>query len=400
MKNYLEQQYLEDNLFVEENYLEINYVPDEILHRDQELLILSKIFIKIIENPFKISRKILIQGPIGVGKTLITKVFGKMILQSAKKRELNVKYIHINCRKQKSSYKILREILNTLGLNIPKRGYSSQELVSTLQKFLKKERTYLILTLDELNYLLKSEFDLIYTLSRLNDADLDQNSFLSLISIVRDFTLLKNLDNSTLSTLQENVLKFKKYTSQQLFEILEQRIKKAVKQGVFDCDLIEYTSNICSDSGDVRRALNIARNSVKIAEYKNKNEVELEDIQDAIKTIIPSLQNDVIYTLKKHELILLKALIEIIRTSDKIRVNIIEIKQKYFDICNSMKEVPRKNTRIWSYLQSLTNSNITQIFVKSKGQRGRTSFYSIKNIPLELLEEKVNERLKKREKEL
>ncbi len=396
MKNYLEQQYLKENLFIDEKYLEIDYIPDNIMHREQELLILSKIFIKIIENPFEISRKILIQGPIGVGKTLITKTFGNMILQSARKRNLNIEYIHINCRKQKSCYRVLHCILQKLGLELPKRGYSSQELSNTLKNYLIKEKIYLLLILDELNYLLKSDFDLIYSLSRFNDANFRKKSNLSLISIIRNFSLLKNLDNSTLSTLQENVINFKKYRKKQLFDILKQRITLSVKSGVFKDDLTEYISDICSDSGDVRKALNISRNSIKIAEYKGKKEVELEDVQNAVKNVIPSLQNDAILMLNTHQLLLLKSIISKSQEMNKKEININYIKKKYSKLCKKYRKKPRKNTQIWHFLKSLNNCKIISLNVKAKGQKGRTSYYSINKIPMDILDKKVKELLKNR----
>ena len=96
--NYLEDQYCRNSLFLREEYFEVNYLPDHIIHRDQELIMLSKIFIKLIENPFRISRKVMIHGDVGIGKTAIARTFGKMLLLSAKKRSIKLEDVHINCR--------------------------------------------------------------------------------------------------------------------------------------------------------------------------------------------------------------------------------------------------------------------------------------------------------------
>lgn len=160
--NYLEEQYSKKTLFINEELLEINFIPEKVLHREQELILLSKIFVKLLDNPFSISRKVMIYGDIGLGKTLIAQTFGKMLLLSAKKRNLNINYVHINCRKEKTSYKILYQILTNLGCPVPQRGYSPQELISILQSFIEEKNIYLLLVLDELNYLDNKNFDLIY----------------------------------------------------------------------------------------------------------------------------------------------------------------------------------------------------------------------------------------------
>ena len=133
---FLEKQYLSNSLFTKEEFLEVNYLPNNILHRDQELIMLSKIFIRIIEKPFIISRKVLIQGAIGIGKTLITKKFGEMLTTSAKKRKIDIKYIHINCRIEKTNFKVVHKILKNLNFSVPKRGFSPQELITILYDYL------------------------------------------------------------------------------------------------------------------------------------------------------------------------------------------------------------------------------------------------------------------------
>ena len=193
-QNYLEQQFFSKKLFLHEEYLDINYLPGEMLHRESELILLSKIFIKLIENPFLVSRKVLILGEIGIGKTAITKSFGKMLLVSANKRNLNTKYVHINCRREKTNFKILYQILKELGYPVPSRGFSPADLMTFLQDYLKANNFYLFLILDELNYLENSKFDLIYSLTRWKETDFSKKCYISLITIVRDITLLRNLD--------------------------------------------------------------------------------------------------------------------------------------------------------------------------------------------------------------
>ena len=391
--NYLEQQFLSKKLFLHEEYLEINYLPVELIHREEELIILSKIFIKLIENPFLISRKVLILGEIGIGKTAITKSFGKMLLISAHKRNINIKYVHINCRREKTNFKIMYQILKVLGYPVPARGFSPADLITILQDFLKQNNIYLFLILDELNYLDNSDFNLIYSLTRWNEENFDKYCNLSFITIVRDITSLRNLDDATISSLQGNILSLKKYSLEQMIDILNRRKEIAIKKGVFSQDLIHYIAEKLVNSGDLRKSLNVIRNSVKIAEMKDHNKVSVEDVQDAMKNLIPSLEDDIIDCLNKHQNFILLALSSALVEQDDLKVSINIIRDKYEDICEKYHVIPRKTTQIWQNLQILKNYDLIRIDNISKNMKGRKSFFSLDKIPLNLLKMKLEQKM-------
>ena len=86
--------------------------------------------------------------------------------------------------------------------------------------------------LDELNYLIKKDKDVIYSLTRLNDDSFNVPQRLSIIGIVRDISCINNLDASTLSTLQRNIINFDVYTKQQIFDILKFRAELSLKKNV------------------------------------------------------------------------------------------------------------------------------------------------------------------------
>jgi len=391
--NYLEQQFFSKKLFLHEEYLEINYLPDELIHREEELIILSKIFIKLIETPFLISRKVLILGEIGIGKTAITKSFGKMLLISAQKRNIDIRYVHINCRREKTNFKIVYQILKELGYPVPARGFSPADLITFLQDFLKKNNIYLFLILDELNYLDNSDFNLIYSLTRWNEANFSTFCNLSFITIVRDITSLRNLDEATISSLQGNILSLNKYSLEQMIDILNRRTEIAVKKGVISQDLIHYIAENLVNSGDVRKALNVIRNSVKIAELKDHNKVEVEDVQGAMKNLIPSLEDDIINCLTKHQSFILLALSSALVDQDDLKIPINSIRDKYEKICEKYNIIPRKTTQIWQNLQILKNYDLITIDNISKNMKGRKSFFSLNKIPLNLLKMKLERKL-------
>jgi cell division control protein 6 len=393
MINYLEEQFLSKNLFLNEEFFDVNYLPDKLLHRDQELLMLSKIFIKIIEVPFVFSKKVLIQGEVGIGKTAIARMFSKMLILSAEKRKINLRYIHINCRLEKTAYKIICQILTVLDIFFPKRGFSPQELLVFLKDYLIQANIYLVLILDELNFLDISSFNLIYALTRLNDCEENGEKHISLIMIVKDITYLRNLDESTISTLQDSILTLKKYTKNQIVSILEDRVNSGLKKGIMSNELISYISEEIHGTGDIRKGLNIIHNAVKIAESNDQNQVSLQNVISSLKNTFPSLHNDLISTLNLHQLFLLSSICKALQEKKTNYISLFNVKNHYNQICQESGEKPRKTTQIWLYLQNLKKIDLIKIQVLSKNVRGRSSKIGLKSIPLNILFEELKNNL-------
>jgi len=301
--NYLEMQFTKPNLFRDERVFEISYVPAKINHRNPELFLLSKIFIRLIENPYEVSKKVLIEGPIGIGKSLVSQKFKSMLEESVQKRNLNVKCVVINCREEKTSYKAMRSILSKLNQNVPERGLSPEELFGRFKEYVKSSDTYVLLIMDELDHLIQQNFELIYSLTRFNDSDFSEKQYISIIGIVRDVALLKNLDNSTLSSLQGNIISLKKYNETQIKEILNDRVEMGFKLGVISDEMINVIVENIKDTGDIRTGINILKNAGKICEYHEGKEININHIREAMKNIIPNVQEDFICTLEYNELI-------------------------------------------------------------------------------------------------
>ena len=93
-------------------------------------------------------------------------------------------------------------------------------------------KLHLLIVLDELNYLIENDRDLIYSLTRLNDDMLNSPQRVSIIGIVRDISCINNLDRSTLSTLQRNIIKFNNYSKEQIGDILRYRAEIGLKEGI------------------------------------------------------------------------------------------------------------------------------------------------------------------------
>ena len=80
---YFEEFLKKPSLFQDESKLEMNFVPNKLPHRDKELSLLSQLFLTLITDPNSISRKILITGKTGIGKTVTIKYFGEILKKAS-----------------------------------------------------------------------------------------------------------------------------------------------------------------------------------------------------------------------------------------------------------------------------------------------------------------------------
>ncbi len=389
--NLIEEQLEKGVIFKDESKLDVNYIPDQLKHRDMELKMLSAHFFVLIQMPFKVSRKMIITGEVGLGKTVTSKFFGNQLTESAQKRQIKLKCIHINCRICKTSYSVIYNILTSLVPNTPKRGFSTQDLVESVYQFLQKNKIYLFLILDEINYLTEKDPEIVYALTRLTENEYNREQYLSLLGIVRDLTCIQKLDSSTYSSLQRNVLCFKKYTTEQIYDILNDRVSMSFRDGCVSEEILQLISNIVKKSGDIRYGLDLLLGAGKYAELNSLQNISPECVRYANNKIIPTMSKETIHNLPKHHIILLLAIIRGLRRKNRAFVSTSELIGEYQNYCNEIDLDNRKNTQIWEYLKNLQENGILNIITTGKNARGRKNLIYISDAPLDLLEEYILE---------
>jgi len=379
------------SIFKDERKLDINFIPKKLPHRNKELSLLSQLFLTLLTNPNEISRKILITGKTGIGKTVTVKNFGEMLIKAAKKREISIKYIHINCRKERTSYKVLIKILRSINTNFPKRGYSPQDLLEIINDFLNIHNIHILVVLDELNYLINNDNDLIYSLTRLNDDSFNLPQRFSIIGIVRDISCINNLDNSTLSTLQRNIIKFENYTNEQIFDIFKYRAEISLKRNAVSDELIEMISDLVSIKGDIRYGLNLLWKACKIAENKNLQSITSECIRLATEDMVPFSTLDVLKDMTSQKLIFLLAIINQIKNNKNNKVTFLEILKSYLILCENTELKPRSYSQLWNYLQEYKKEKFIFVKLESKSIKGRKALIEVPDIPIVKFENIIRE---------
>jgi len=393
--NIIEEELAKSTIFKDESKLFPEYVPPTLPCRENQLRKLASIFKILVKYPGKAAPKALVLGKTGTGKTVTTKFFGSMLCEAAQKRGVKLHYVHINCRKYRTPFTVLRKITSML-IDVPERGFSDEELLAKLQDALCGREDVLLVALDEADYFIRSGGgELIYKLTRLMDEVTYGRQALSLILIAKDDTPLLLLDDSVRGGFQRNLIYMPPYTSEELKTILRNRVEEAFHENVVSDEIIEMIAQASSKWGDARYAIELLYLAGKNAECEGACMVLPEHVRKAIATTHPEVRAEELAFLDKHQMLLLLAIARELNRTEKVYLTTGEAEQAYTCICEEYGETPRKHTQLWKYLRELHNMGLITIRISGKNQRGKTSLISIDNAPTTVMIKVLENELKK-----
>lgn len=380
-------------IFRDESKLDVDYVPRSLPHREDQIKLLREYFKPFIANPGSIFVKVILLGDVGTGKTVVAKKFG-LSVNGLKTKGTLIKFSYVNCHAHRSFFSILQKIGRDLGLSVPRRGYSREELLYMIWNHLKGANEYLIVAIDEADFLAKGgESDALYNLSRLTEVVGDVVHRIGVIFIFRELELA--LDRSIWSTLQHNLIRFYPYTCQQLVEILWLRITEegAIYENAVSDEVIDMIGELVGHDkggrGDARLAIELLHRAGKYAEGEGREEILPEDVRRAYSDIIP-LPKDSLVNLRLEEKLLLLALTRLLQRKkfvSKIPIGLLEM--EYQEVCEEYGIPPKRHTTVWEYVRRLSGMGVIAAERSGRGQRGRTTLVGLSVIPLQTLEKEL-----------
>ncbi len=377
----------ESYLFKDESRLFPEYVPDYLPHREEQLKKLNVYFKGLLDPEAFAFYRAICYGPTGTGKTALTKFFGKLISEESAKRGVNLKFVHINCHIERTRFMIVTKIAESLIPGIPKRGFSPKQYLTWIMDFLEEENSKLLLCLDEADYAMRNDPEIFYDISRIPEMGISKVR-INLIVILRDFSSLHYLSDSTISTLQKNLVYFEPYRYNEIKEILKERIKEAFLPNVVGEEIIKEialkTGIDKGGKGDARFALELLWRAAKIAEMEESRRIYPEHLRKAMSEVHPGLSTELLDSLLAEERILLLSLSRALKEENSIRASITDVREHYLVLCETLGRKPKKYTQFWEYLRSLKNKGLIDIRVLNEN-RGRRSYISL-NIPVNVLE--------------
>ncbi len=379
------------------------FLPDKLPHRENQLRDLVASFKHLVTSPGSFSQKVLLVGSVGTGKTATARIFGRDFVRIARQRHINLRYVHVNCHRNRMLYNVVLEMARQLEVPLPQRGLSVQEMYTAILSYLDETNVYAIVTLDEFDYFASiAGSDAVYFLVRTYDEYPDMIKRLNFIFITRSTASLSLLDSATESYLLKHIIKFDPYTSKELYDILKYRASQAFYEGVVEDDVLKYIAEIegvdKGGRGNARFALELLMLAGEAAEKEGSLKVTVEHVRKAFSVISPdvAMVSEAIYYLPLHELILLWAIIRLLKNNPQPYVRMGDVEKEYIMLCEMLNEEPRRHTQVYEYVMNLKRASIIDTRISGKGYRGRTTLLSIRYGPLDALERLVVDLINKR----
>ena len=380
------------SIFKDESKLDMSYVPRDLPNREKQLKKLKNHFSGTLSQG--ISRHVLLYGDIGTGKTVTAKRFCQMISADAKKSGKEIKWARVNCMDHLSPNTILSAVFEELNIRIPERGFSDEEMLDNLRRYLKSRSAHLILILDDVDaHFKKYGCRFIYSLTRFNEGfKLKGYEGLSLILISHD-NLLERFNPATISSFGHTKIEFNRYTCEELIEIVKQRVNLAFYSGKVNDESIKLIADIASVWGDARFAIELLWKAGKTAEENDDPEVTPEHVRAAKADTYSVITESKLKYLGKHEKLVLLAIARKLRRTGKAYLRTGEAFDVYKVVCEEHGENPRKERQFLDYLKRLHGYGFIDLKISGAGERGRSHLISLPDIPAYVVEEKISSQL-------
>jgi archaeal cell division control protein 6 len=348
----------ESAIFRDRSKLSPRYVPEELPHRQAQVQQMVHVFSDAARDPDKFPLTVLqVVGAAGIGKTSTVLRSSKTLEEQFAKSRLTLKTAYINLKLQGGNkFAIYRFLLERIAPELPAQGLSAEEMLRYLLRYMRENKQYALIVMDEIDYLIKTSKDtgIIYDLTRLNEFEPDKPcNVKGVIFIARSTEFYGKLDSAELSTLGLFPMEFHSYNIQQVSDILESRAGQAFSPKAIGSDVIDKVSEITTSAevnGDVRYALDLLLYAGNFAESHGTGRVTLDHVRKVHGQMHPSITNEELDQLSNNHLVSLTALVRALRGKKKPYVELKDVRLYASELAEQLRV---KKIDVEDYLDDL-----------------------------------------------
>ena len=356
-------------LFISKEALQETYTPGTVPHREEQIKQLASILVHTLrgEKP----SNVFIYGKTGTGKTLASKFVCGELQRRAVERGIRLKTFYLNCKMEKTNtpYRILAHFLTELGEQVPMTGLPTEEIYKKFVKKMGEVNSICIIILDEIDSL--TDTSTLYDLTRINTQL--KNTRVSIIGISNNTNFTNNLDPRIKSSLSEEELVFPPYNAVQLTEILSKRTEIALRYGVLGDGVIERCAALAAqEHGDARRALDLLRVAVEIAERVGNDKTTMAHVDQAQKKLDMDRVVEVIKTQPRQSQLVMSSILYL-KENNAESISTGEVYEIYTKFCKKYNLLPPLTPRrVSDLISELEMLGLIDTSVISRGRYGRT----------------------------
>ena len=368
------------------NVLRHDYIPERILHRDKQQELVTQSLIPLYKK--SIPPNLLVYGKPGTGKTLVIKKVLGQIQNRVDKNSHQIKIATTNAKDQSNLYNVLVDLGRQLGLKskktpddklwLPNTGLSISEVFNRILYIIDKNKINSVFVIDEIDHLAKlvdkTGKDVLYSITRANLKL--KNGSLSLIGISNDVRFKDELDPRVISTLSEEELVFPAYETNEIKEILEDRIPLAFEEDAVSSGALNLCASIaCREHGDAGRAIKLLDVAAKTAELKQDKSITDEHKRLASQRIEIDKESQQLNAFSLHE----KLLVITVMKSPNISTG--DIYAGYKSLCKTTHQNTLTQRRVTQMLNEIELSGLITGKMIHQGIHGNTKKFNLTITP-------------------
>jgi cell division control protein 6 len=372
------------SILVREETLDPSYLPTHLVRRDTELELLRRRYREALSKglPFHL----MLTGGVGSGKTAIARRLAADLEHAGRLGGFPVKAAYVNCWRRASDRTVMLDLLRTVQVSLPDRGYSLSEMLDVFEQGIRKNPAHLLVLLDEASSLVRQETKLVYLLSRSREVELGSISLI-LIAVEDLFPYLDPASRSSFGVTHRIALA--PYDRAALTDILESRAELALRPGCVDREVLDQVARIAAPAGDARFALEVLSGAAHAAEEDGAESVGAEHVRRAKGSLLPTVTETHLESLSTNQLGVLLALSRTLKRrgasapSQKLRAN-------HAALLEELNAEPMSRTTFWRTLKELERDGLV---VLETGSTGESNSVSMDELPASLLTTLLEERV-------
>ena len=159
--NKIFDSYSGGSIFKNKRVLQTNHTPGAIPHRDQQIEAVASILAPALKC--ERASNLFVYGKTGTGKTLCVQFVANEILKRVQDSGNDfLKVVYVNCKLKKvadTEYRILAEIISSLGESVPATGLPTDTVYSKFIEIIERKKQLVLVVLDEIDQAVKKISD-------------------------------------------------------------------------------------------------------------------------------------------------------------------------------------------------------------------------------------------------
>jgi Cdc6-like AAA superfamily ATPase len=338
-----------------EEPLRLDYLPTDVLFRPDQL--------KAIAYAMHKKSNILCLGGTGVGKT----VCAKYIANEINKQFPHQQVVYINCGEQNTPKKVLTEITHKLNIiKIPSR-LTEYELIKILEE-----------VDSDKNYLIMDEFDQMGDIQFARMVKILEGLKLHATFITNKTVFPSTLPPEIAHRLAWNVERFERYNPDQVYNILDSRVKLSFINGALEePNLRKLSALVVRDNeSDVRFGLQVLYTAGKITETKRSKQISYPILEKSLKEVKSSILMETLMSLSDSNKLIILTLGYTPHSSSTLYRVYMTIAKKF------QITTPESYVTFWRRLNQLEKDYSLLLTQESPANHGKRGGKSLKVFPL------------------